>query len=51
MYGAVPYLMEEFDIRRVAAEVILKQWMNTYNADDYVNIDFNAYRFKTLDEI
>lgn len=51
MFGAVPYLMEEFDIRRVEAEVILKQWMNTYNADDYVNIDFSLYNFRTLGKI
>lgn len=30
MFGAVPYLMEEFGLDRKAARSILQQWMKSY---------------------
>ena len=35
MYGATPYLMEEFDLPRDEARKILVDWMQNYNPDDY----------------
>lgn len=35
MYGAVPYLMEEFWLDEKEAIRILSDWMNNYNSDDY----------------
>ena len=35
MYGATPYLMEEFDLPRSDATKILTDWMKNYNPDDY----------------
>ena len=35
MYGAVPYLMGEFDLDRREARDILAEWMKKYNPDDY----------------
>lgn len=35
MYGAVPYLMEEFDIGSAEAQDILVDWMENYNREDY----------------
>ncbi len=30
MFGAVPYLMEEFKIDKQEARAILKEWMDTF---------------------
>lgn len=35
MFGAVPYLMGEFDLDRREARAILVDWMNNYSRDDY----------------
>lgn len=35
MYGAVPYLMEEFWLNEEEAKKILVNWMENYNPDDY----------------
>lgn len=35
MFGATPYLMEEFGIDRREATKILSDWMKNYNPDDY----------------
>ena len=35
MYGAVPYLQQEFNISKQEAIKILADWMNKYNPDDY----------------
>lgn len=35
MFGAVPYLVEEFGLDRDEAEKILIEWMENYNPDDY----------------
>lgn len=35
MFGATPYLMEEFDLDRKEATKILSDWMHNYNPDDY----------------
>ena len=35
MFGATPYLMEEFDLDRKEASEILSDWMHNYNPDDY----------------
>lgn len=35
MYGATPYLMEEFDLSKAEARKILADWMQNYNPDDY----------------
>lgn len=35
MYGAVPYLMEEFWLDENEAKKILVNWMENYNPDDY----------------
>lgn len=35
MYGATPYLMDEFDLSRHEASKILADWMTNYNPDDY----------------
>lgn len=40
MYGAVPYLMEAFPyLTKNKAANILKLWMETYNKEDYKNIE------------
>lgn len=40
MYGAVPYLMEEFPyLTESRATNILIKWMQTYNREDYKNIE------------
>lgn len=38
MFGATPYLMEEFDLTKTEAIKILSSWMNNYNPDDYKEI-------------
>lgn len=35
MYGAVPYLMEEFWLDEEEAKGVLIDWMENYNSDDY----------------
>ena len=35
MYGAVPYLMEEFWLDENEAKKVLINWMQNYNPDDY----------------
>ena len=35
MYGATPYLAEEFDLTKSQARRILVEWMEKYNPDDY----------------
>lgn len=35
MFGATPYLMEEFDLSSADAKEILIDWMENYNPDDY----------------
>lgn len=35
MYGATPYLQEEFDISSKDAIKILTDWMQKYNQEDY----------------
>ena len=35
MYGAAPYLMEEFDLSKHEAREILTDWMKNYNPKDY----------------
>lgn len=35
MFGATPYLMEEFDLPKREAMSILTDWMANYNSDDY----------------
>ena len=35
MFGAVPYLVEEFGISRNEARKILSDWMKNYDPDDY----------------
>ena len=35
MYGAVPYLMEEFWFDEKEAKKVLIDWMQNYNPDDY----------------
>ena len=35
MFGATPYLMDEFDISKKEATKILADWMRNYNPEDY----------------
>ena len=35
MYGAVPYLQNEFDLDKREAKDILIDWMQNYNSADY----------------
>lgn len=35
MFGATPYIMDEFDVDKKEARAILMDWMNNYNPDDY----------------
>ena len=35
MFGATPYLMEEFNLDKKEATKILSDWMHNYNPDDY----------------
>lgn len=35
MYGAVPYLMREFDLGHHEARDILVTWIEHYNKEDY----------------
>ena len=38
MYGATPYLMEEFWFNEEEAKKVLVNWMENYNPDDYPEI-------------
>lgn len=35
MFGAAPYLAEEFDLDMTEAKKILVEWMQNYNPEDY----------------
>lgn len=35
MFGAAPYLAEEFDLNMAEAKKILVEWMQNYNPGDY----------------
>ena len=35
MFGAAPYLQEEFGLEKAEARKILADWMNNYNPEDY----------------
>ena len=35
MFGAAPYLMNEFDLDKQEAAKILNDWMHNYNSEDY----------------
>jgi len=35
MYGAAPYLMNEFGLSKVEARKELANWMKNYDSDDY----------------
>ena len=35
MFGAVPYIMDEFDVDKTEASKILSDWMKNYNPEDY----------------
>jgi len=35
MYGAAPYLQQEFGLDKLDARQILADWMKNYNPDDY----------------
>ena len=39
MYGATPYLMDEFGLSKSEARLILADWMRCYNPDDYEEED------------
>ena len=39
MYGATPYLMDEFNLSKEDAREVLKDWMENYNPDDYADLD------------
>ena len=44
MYGAVPYLMEEFWFDEKEAKKVLIEWMQNYNSEDYPEeIVFNDF--------
>lgn len=38
MYGASPYLQYEFDLDPYVARLILADWMEKYNRNDYVGL-------------
>lgn len=38
MYGAVPYLMEQFWFNEEEAKRVLINWMQNYNRDDYPEV-------------
>ena len=35
MYGATPYLQEEFGLSKSKAREVLTDWMRNYNPEDY----------------
>ena len=38
MFGAGPYLEDEFGISKTEARKILLDWMKSYNSDDYAQL-------------
>lgn len=38
MFGATPYLENEFRISEAKARKILLDWMKNYNSDDYAQL-------------
>lgn len=38
MYGAAPYLEDEFGLDKHEARTILTDWMRNYNPDDYQDL-------------
>ena len=38
MFGATPYLMEEFGLSKSEAHKVLSDWMKNYNPDDYKDL-------------
>ena len=38
MFGATPYLMEEFGLSESEARKVLSDWMKNYNPDDYKDL-------------
>ena len=41
MFGAVPYLINEFGFDNEKAKEILSDWMQNYNPDDYPKVITN----------
>ena len=39
MYGASPYLMDEFGLRKNEAIKVLADWMRNYNRADYEGME------------
>lgn len=39
MFGATPYLMDEFGLSKREASNILAEWMRNYSSDDYEDED------------
>lgn len=39
MFGATPYLMDEFGLSKREASSILAEWMRNYSSDDYDDED------------
>lgn len=39
MYGAAPYLMDEFGLRKNEAIKVLADWMRNYNRADYEGME------------
>ena len=39
MYGAAPYLMDEFGLRKNDAIKVLADWMRNYNRADYEGME------------
>lgn len=38
MFGASPYLVDEFDIDKYEARKVLSKWMENFNEDGYENL-------------
>ena len=38
MYGASPYIEEQFEIEEPKARKVLSKWMNNFNADGYEHL-------------
>ena len=38
MFGASPYLVDEFDIDKYEARKVLSKWMKNFNEDGYENL-------------
>lgn len=39
MFGAVPYIVDEFEVTEKEAKNILKDWMTNYNPEDYKDLE------------